>query len=70
MKSYNENIIKVLRLTRKMILLADEGDLNRRDVTCGVLYGMLRDTAYKIKNLAEDEREIHIREGLWDKENN
>ena len=67
MKNYNENIIRVLRLTKEMILLADKGDLNRNDVTCGVLYGILRDSAYKLKNLAEQEKEIHIQQGMWDK---
>ncbi|MFC2131849.1 hypothetical protein ACFLSQ_10480 [Bacteroidota bacterium] len=54
-KPYNINIVKVLRLTREMIILADEGDDNRKDSSCGVLYGLLRDTAYKIRGLAEKE---------------
>jgi len=49
-----------------MIILADEGDLNRQDKSCGVLYGMLRDSAYKLKTLAEKEKEIHIENGIWD----
>jgi hypothetical protein len=63
---YNKNIVKLLRLTREMIILADEGDLNRQDKSCGVLYGMLRDSAYKLKTLAEKEKEIHIENGIWD----
>lgn len=56
----------MLRLTREMIILADEGDDNRRDASCGVLYGMLRDSAYKLRKLAEKEKEIHIANKLWD----
>jgi hypothetical protein len=46
--------------------IADEGDSAREDVGCGVLYGMLRDSAYKIRRLAEEEREAHIRKGWWE----
>jgi len=63
---YNENIRKVLRLTRDMMLLADEGDNWRQDRSCGVLYGTLRDSAYKLRELAEREREIHQKTGIWD----
>ena len=66
MEIYNKNIVKLLRLTREMIILADEGDLNRQDKSCGVLYGMLRDSAYKLKTLAEKEKELHIENGIWD----
>ncbi|HHE46760.1 MAG TPA: hypothetical protein ENL08_03530 [Bacteroidetes bacterium] len=66
LKPYNTNITKVLRLTREMIILADEGDNNRQDKSCGVLYGMLRDSAYKLRNLAEREKDIHKQNGLWD----
>jgi hypothetical protein len=65
-KPYNVNIVRVLRLTREMIILADEGDSNRQDKSCGVLYGMLRDSAYKLKNLAEKEKELHIKNEIWD----
>jgi hypothetical protein len=51
-----------------MIILADEGDENRMDKSCGVLYGLIRDTAYKIRSLAEKEKNIHISSGLWDNE--
>lgn len=56
----------MLRLTREMIILADEGDENRRDTSCGVLYGVLRDTAYQLRKLAEKEKEIHIESMYWD----
>ena len=53
-----------------MMVLADEGDENRQDKSCGVLYGSLRDTAYKLRRLAEKEVEIHKEAGLWESEDN
>ena len=52
----NDCIKKTLELAVLMLSLADEGDSVRKDVGCGVLYGVLRDSAYRIKNLAEAER--------------
>ncbi len=46
---------------------ADEGDSAREDVGCGILYGVLRDSAYKIRKLAEEEREAHKRKGWWNR---
>jgi hypothetical protein len=63
---YNKNIVEVIRLTRQMIILADQGDIHRQDGSCGVLYGVLRDAAYKLRKLAEDEKSIHIKNGIWD----
>ena len=63
MKACDESLNKTLELTRTMLILADEGDAVREDAGCGVLYGVLRDAAYKIKQLAENEREAHIRKG-------
>jgi hypothetical protein len=48
-----------------MIRLADQGDDHREDCGCGILYGILRDSAYKIKKIAEEEKQAHIRKGLW-----
>lgn len=65
-KEYNTNIQKVLRLTREMMLLADMGDAERQDRSCGVLYGILRDAAYRIRCAAEEEKQFHLRQGMWD----
>ena len=48
-----------------MIWLADQGDTDREDNGCGILYGVLRDSAYKLKKLAEEEKVNHIRKGWW-----
>jgi hypothetical protein len=50
-----------------MIRLADRGDAEREDTGCGILYGILRDAAYKIKKLAEEEKRAHQAKGWWRK---
>jgi hypothetical protein len=56
---------RTLVLTEQMVGIADQGDEAREDVGCGVLYGLLRDSAYKIRKVAEEEIEAHIRKGKW-----
>lgn len=68
MKPCNEIIQKTIELANRMIELANEGDLTREDAGCGVLFGVLRDSAYKIERLAQEEREAHIRKGWWPEE--
>ena len=61
----NENIRKALELARELTVLADEGDSNGEDDGCHVLYGVIRDCAYKIRAQAEREREAHRAKGAW-----
>jgi hypothetical protein len=65
---HNENLTRTLRLTREMLALADEGDRDRNDDSCGIVYGVLRDAAYRIRALAEEECGRHKRSGKWDAE--
>ncbi len=65
MRPCDRNIKKTLLLVDEMIKLADKGDIEREDTGCGILYGVLRDSAYKLKKLAEKEKEVHIRKGWW-----
>ncbi|VBB43836.1 conserved hypothetical protein [uncultured Desulfatiglans sp.] len=65
MKPCDRTIKQTLELTERMIALADEGDEVREDSSCGILYGVLRDSAFRIRQLAEKEREAHIRKGWW-----
>ena len=67
-RDYNDNLLKTLRLTREMLALADEGDRDREDSSCGIIYGILRDSAYRIRNLAEQECERHRDAGKWDEQ--
>ena len=67
-KSFNDNLLKTVRLTREMLALADEGDRDRDDDSCGILYGILRDTAYRLRALAERECSKHRDAGKWDLE--
>jgi hypothetical protein len=64
--AYNDNLLRTLRLTREMLALADEGDRDRNDDSCGVVYGVLRDTAYRVRTLAEKECDKHKRAGKWE----
>jgi hypothetical protein len=65
LKPCNENIKKTLALAEEMIGLSEAGDADREDVGCGILYGILRDSGYKIKKTAEAEKEVHMKKGSW-----
>ena len=65
MRPCNKSIKETLELTEKMLAIADRGDAVREDNGCGVLYGVVRDSAFKIKKLAEEEKEVHIKKGWW-----
>ncbi len=51
----NKNLRSVIDLCFEMLELADHGDKYRQDDGCGVVFGELRDAAYKIRQIAEDE---------------
>ena len=65
LKACDQNIYETLLLANRMMDLADRGDQDREDAGCGILYGILRDAAYKLKKAAENEKRAHIRKGLW-----
>lgn len=67
MKPCDRNIQSTLELVEDMMKIADKGDIEREDIGCGILYGVLRDAAYKVKNLAEKEKKNHIKKGWWKK---
>ena len=69
MKEYNLCIKKVQKLVREMIILADEGQDAAEDDGCRLLYGVLQDCAYKLRKIAEEEREAHSRSGKWEDHN-
>lgn len=55
----DKQLAKVVDLCYEMLELADCGDMIRADDGCGVVYGALRDAAYKIRKLAENELNSH-----------
>ncbi len=65
MRPCDKSIKETFELINNMIDLANRGDTVREDDGCGILYGVLRDSAYKIKQLAEAEKEAHIKKGWW-----
>ena len=65
MKPCDKNIQQTLQLTETMIALANKGDAEREDTGCGILYGIMRDAAYKLKKIAEEEKQKHIAKGWW-----
>jgi len=67
-KPHNQNLLDTLRLTQTMLDLAERGDNERVDAGCGVLYGALRDSAFKLRRMAIEERENHIANDDWDVE--
>ncbi|MBD3346378.1 MAG: hypothetical protein GF401_15100 [Chitinivibrionales bacterium] len=68
MHAWNKNIEEVIDLAHKLLFLADKGDIQREDDGCGVLYGIVRDCAYKLKLQAEQEKENHIQQGIWERD--
>ena len=65
MKRCDETIQKTLEMSDGMLSLAEEGEAVREDNGCGILYSLVRDSAYQIRRLAEAEKEAHIRKGWW-----
>ncbi len=56
---FDRNLYRVIDLCYEMLEAADYGDKYRKDAGCGVVYGTLRDNAYKLRKLAEKELELH-----------
>jgi len=64
MKLCNKGIIKSLDLAKEMLILSDKGEALREGAGCGV-FGLIRDTAYKIRQPAEEENDTHIKKWRW-----
>jgi hypothetical protein len=60
-KPCDKNLKSALQLTDKMIELANKGNAEREDTGCGILYGVLLDSAYKLKKLTEHEKQRHLK---------
>ena len=60
MKACDKNIQSTIKLSEQMIELATKGYSDCRDTGCLVLYGVVLDSAYKMKKIAEKEKQVHI----------
>ncbi len=65
MKQCDRTIKETIKLVEKMLSLAERGEQVMEDNGCAILYGVLRDSGYKIKKLAEQEKQAHIKKGWW-----
>lgn len=68
MSEANDHIIGILQITRQMLYLADRGDAERKDTGCGIVFGTLRDYAYKLRKMTLNEVEEHKKTDNWDEE--
>lgn len=65
-RACTKNILDLVDVSRKLLFCADKGDIQRKDERCGVLFGSARDAAYHLIELAQCEKERHIKNGTWD----
>ncbi|MCP4719356.1 MAG: hypothetical protein GY860_07850 [Desulfobacteraceae bacterium] len=65
-KKCDKNIARTIELANQMIKLAQTGYEQQEDPGCGVLYGILLDSGYKLLDLAQKEKQAHIQKGWWD----
>lgn len=64
-KKCDKNIARTIDMAKEMIALAHEGYEDHEDPGCGVLYGILLDSGYRILDLAFKEKQAHIDKGWW-----
>ena len=50
----NQNIIEIVELSESMIRMADRGMAGCEEDKCFLIYGLIRDCAYKIKQVVRD----------------
>ncbi|MBI2303243.1 MAG: hypothetical protein HYU86_00655 [Chloroflexi bacterium] len=65
-KAFNDNIRRALNLAQELQELAEKGDQDRNDDSCGLLYARVRASATEILELAKKEMEGHQSKGKWD----
>ncbi len=58
-RTADEYLEKIIDLSEEMIELASAGDACRTDNGCGIVFGALRDKAYKLRKLAHHELRLH-----------
>ena len=66
-KNCDINIAQTIDLANEMIKLAQKGYEQREDPGCGILYGILLDTGYRLLDLAQKEKHTHMQKGWWER---
>lgn len=69
-KKCDINVAKTIDLAHEMIRLARTGYEQREDANCGVLYGILLDSGYRLLDLAQKEKMAHEKKGWWNHSKN
>ena len=64
-KECDINIARTIDLAEQMIALARVGYEQREDENCGILYGILLDSGYRLLSLAKKEKAAHQKKGWW-----
>jgi hypothetical protein len=64
-KRCDKNIARTIDMAKEMIDMAHHGYDDHEDPGCGVLYGILLDSGYRILDLALKEKQAHIDKGWW-----
>lgn len=59
MKPCDLHLQESLKLAERMIALSFQGDQDREDNGCGIIYGMMRDAGFRLKHLVNREIENH-----------
>ena len=60
---------QAVETAKQLLYCADFGDITREDDSCGVFFGIVRDSAYKIIKEAEIERTRHMNRESWNAKN-
>jgi hypothetical protein len=69
-KKCDKNVARTIELAKEMIKLAQTGYEQQEDSGCGVLYGILLDSGYRLLDLAQKEKHAHMQKGWWDNDTN
>ena len=64
-RNCDNNVARTIEIAREMIELARIGYDQSEDDNCGILYGILLDSGYRLLALAEKEKQAHIKKGWW-----
>jgi hypothetical protein len=61
----NELLLRAVDAADQLCILADEGEGSSQDDGCCVLFAIVRDCAYRIRNRARSEIGLHRLTGRW-----